>query len=511
MTESRRALLAAPFLALLAAFLIAPLLRTLAEGGVSVGLLRDPYFQSRLVWTFGGATLSAVLAALVGVPLAWGLAGYRVRGASFLLRALLLPFVTPTLVAAMGLTALVGPRGWLKLDLSETPAIVVLGNLFFNLPLVVRLSHAAFSRVPSELEASARSLGASPLRAFARVTLPLAAPGLLAGVVLVFLYSALSFGLPYLLGGERYATLEVEVYALALLEGRLSEASALVAVQLVVTTPALLAYLRLARSTPLGVATRLPHRSAPLAVRLVLAAFLGFTLLVCFGPLVAVAAKSLLGPDGLTLAFWSGVASSDDPPLSFLLLNTVRFGVLTLIAAVALGVAFSLAAARSNVLDFVSLAPLVVSPVSLGVGFLLLYPRLLAELPLLVAAYVLLSTPLVVRSLLPALRDVPRGLLDLARTLGATPGQVLRRVTFPLVLPALRGGAALALAATFGEFAATLVLSRPEWATLSLGVAEKLSRPGERNLGEACALATLLMGLALAGFAALDGGRGDVT
>lgn len=511
MSHFHKALLAAPFLALLAAFLIAPLLRTLAEGGLDVGLWSDSYVQGRLAWTFGGALLSALLAVGIGVPLAWGLARYRVPGAALLLRALLLPFVTPTLVAAMGLVALVGPRGWLGLDLSETAAIVVLGNLFFNLPLVVRLSYAAFARVPSDLEGAARSLGASPLSAFVRVTLPLAAPGILAGAVLVFLYSALSFGLPYLLGGERYATLEVEVYSLALLEGRLPEASALVALQLVVTTLALLIYVRLVRAVPFGVALDRPRRAAPLAARCGLGVLLSLTLLVCFGPLVAVAAKSVLSSDGFTLVYWSGVATSDDPSLGSLLFNTLRFGLMTLVGAVSLGVTFSLAAVRSRVLDFVSLAPLVVSPVSLGVGFLLLYPRLLAELPLLIAAYVLLSAPLVVRSLLPALRDVPSGLLDLARTLGATPAQTLRRVTFPHVLPALRGGAALALAATFGEFAATLVLSRPEWATLSLGVAEKLARPGEQNLGEACALATLLMSLALAGFAALDGGRGDVT
>ena len=61
-----------------------------------------------------------------------------------------------------------------------------------------------------------------------------------------------------------------------------------------------------------------------------------------------------------------------------------------------------------------------------------------------------------------------------------------------------------------GEFAATLVLTRPEWATLSTGMYERLGRPGEQNLGEACALATLLMLLALVVFSLL-GGKGEVT
>ncbi|MCD0167905.1 iron ABC transporter permease, partial [Deinococcus sp. 12RED42] len=68
-----------------------------------------------------------------------------------------------------------------------------------------------------------------------------------------------------------------------------------------------------------------------------------------------------------------------------------------------------------------------------------------------------------------------------------------------------------ALATVLGEFGATLVLSRPEWATLSTGLYERLGRPGERNLGEACALATALLLLSTLAFTLLDGGEGEVT
>lgn len=166
---------------------------------------------------------------------------------------------------------------------------------------------------------------------------------------------------------------------------------------------------------------------------------------------------------------------------------------------------------RSRLLDLLSLLPLMVSPVSLAVGYLLLYPALRAELPLLIAAYSLLATPLIVRSVLPALRAVPMQVRQAARTLGASPATMWRTVMLPSVLPALRGGAALSLATVLGEFAATLVLTRPEWATLSTGMYERLGRPGEQNLGEACALATLLMLLALTVFGVLDGGKGEVT
>ncbi|MGY2894980.1 ABC transporter permease [Deinococcus sp. UYEF24] len=507
-------LLAALPLAFLAAFLLLPLLRVLGIGGASLGILGQPYFQGRLLWTFTQASLTAGLSLALGGPLAYLLARYHLPGKDTLLRLLLLPFVTPTLVAALGLLSLFGPRGLTGLDLSETPTLIVLGNLFFNLPLVVRLGYAGFLRVPPGLHAAARTLGASGWRAAFSVSLPLAWPGLAAGAVLVFLYSFLSFGLPLLLGGEKYATLEVEIYTLTAYELRLSEASALILVQLGVTLLATLLYLRLGRNdvgsgAGIAVARTLPRPRGWAAFATY--GLTGAVLLICFAPLLAVAARSFSGRAGLTLVFWQGLGDSD-PSLGLMLGNTLRFAFLTLLCATLLGGLHALAAylSRSRLLDLLSLLPLMVSPVSLAVGYLLLYPGLRAELPLLIAAYTLLATPLIVRSVLPALRAVPGNVQQAARTLGASRSGMWRTVMLASVLPALRGGAALSLATVLGEFAATLVLTRPEWATLSTGMYERLGRPGEQNLGEACALATLLMLLALGVFSVL-GGKGEVT
>ena len=244
-------------------------------------------------------------------------------------------------------------------------------------------------------------------------------------------------------------------------------------------------------------ARRLPRARG--AAALTLYGLLILVLLICFSPLLAVAVRSVSGAAGPTLAFWRGVLAPDnDPPLGLLLGNTLRFAGLTLCGAVLLGASHALGAylSRSRPLDALSLLPLMLSPVSVGVGYLLSYPGWAAQLGLLIAAYTLIASPLITRSLLPALRALPLRALEAARTLGASPLTAARTVALPLVWPALRGGAALSLATVLGEFGATLVLTRPEWATLSTGLYERLSRPGAQNLGEACALATLLLGLA---------------
>ncbi|WP_420596324.1 ABC transporter permease [Deinococcus sp.] len=514
-------LIALPALAFLAVFLVWPLLQVLRVGGVNLNIWREPYFLGRLGWTLTQAGLTVLLAALIAWPLAYLLSRYAVPGKVGLLRLLLLPFVTPTLVAVLGLSALWGPHGWLTLltglDISESPALIILGNLFFNLPIMLRLAYGGFARVPSSLVGAARTLGAGQARAALTVALPLAAPGLAAGAILVFLYSALSFGLPLTLGGEKYATLEVEIYTLTAYELRLPEASALILGQLLVTLAAVLLYTHLTGTRLTSGAVVTAARSLPKvrgAAAGAVYSLITLTLLICFSPLLAVVLRSLLGAAGPTLAFWRGLIAPDtDPPLTLLLGNTLRFAGLTLLGAVTLGGLHALGTylGRSRTLDAVSLLPLMLSPVSVGVGYLLSYPGWAAQLGLLIAAYTLIASPLIVRSLLPALRALPVRALEAARTLGAGPFTAGRTVALPLIWPALRGGAALSLATVLGEFGATLVLTRPEWATLSTGLYERLGRPGAQNLGEACALASILLLLSLGAFTVLDGGEGEVT
>lgn len=505
--------LALPALVFIFIFLVFPLGRTLLEGGINMQIWRDPYFVGRLNWTLSQAALTAVTSLFLGVPLAYLLSRYNLFGKSLFLRLLLLPFVTPTLVAVLGLSALFGPQGWFTklsgLDLSDTPALLILGNLFFNLPVIIRLAYGGFSRVSPNLIGAARSLGASGFRAAITIALPLALPELAAGFILVFLYSALSFGLPLALGGEKYSTLEVEIYTLTALQLRLSEASALIVGQLGLTLLITWAYTLLTRGGTGTAITKLPKAKGSVLVSILTLG--GLTLFICFGPLLAVVLRGFSGSAGPTLLYWQSVLADENTPL--LIRNTLRFGLMALVGATLLGGLYALGAAqaKSRLLDAVSLLPLMVSPVSLAVGYLLAYPLWAATLPLLIAAYILLGLPLVIRSMLPALRALPPRLLEASRSLGAKPLQAFLTITWPLTLPALRSGAALALATVLGEFGATLVLTRPEWATLSTGLYERLGRAGERNLGEACALATLLLLLSVLAFSLLDGRKGEIT
>jgi ABC-type Fe3+ transport system permease subunit len=116
--------LAALPLAFLLAMLLAPTMRLLAEAGSAgtggfdrsawLAPVLDPYLRWRLLWSVVQALLTCGLVLVIGVPLAWVLARWEFAGRRWMLRALMLPFVVPTLVAAMGVLALAGPQGlWL--------------------------------------------------------------------------------------------------------------------------------------------------------------------------------------------------------------------------------------------------------------------------------------------------------------------------------------------------------------------------------------------------------------
>ncbi|MEO7106278.1 MAG: ABC transporter permease subunit, partial [Rhodoferax sp.] len=180
-TRARLALAAFP-LAFLLIFLVLPALRLVLEGG-SLSLLepvQDAYLRWRLAWTFLQATVCCVAALGLGLPVAWVLARFEFAGRTLVLRALMLPFVVPTLVAAIGVLALLGPQGllhaWGGPDLQGGPWLLIYGNLFFNLCLVVRTATEALAQVSASRVAAARTLGATPWRVFVRIEWPAIAP-----------------------------------------------------------------------------------------------------------------------------------------------------------------------------------------------------------------------------------------------------------------------------------------------------------------------------------------------
>lgn len=156
------------------------------------------------------ASIVAVLALLLATPAAYAIARLDFPGRGLLATLLAAPLLLPTLVLGLGLLLVLQPLG-----LAATWPGLVLGHCLVAIPFAVRIMTTAFAAVPKELEAAAWTLGATPLRAALRVTLPNAAPGAIAAGVLTFLVSFDETVISLFLVGPRLTTLPVEMFRYA--------------------------------------------------------------------------------------------------------------------------------------------------------------------------------------------------------------------------------------------------------------------------------------------------------
>ena len=286
-------LLALPILAFLGVLVVAPLAAMLGYQDAAPlwgEMLGDAYYQRRIVWTVFQAAATVVLTTVLGVPIAWALARLQFAGRALVLRLLMLPFILPTLVAGMGVLALFGEHGALWRGWAGTAALLLYGNVFFNLPVMIRAAYQGLATVPANRLAAAQTLGANAWQRFWRVELPVLKAWLAGGACLVFLYCFSGFGLALLLGGQRFATVEVEVYQLIAYELDMAHAAVLVWLVLGVTALAGLLYAWISRRADAAeVRIRQPEKPKTWAEHALLA-FALFTLAVCCAlPLLAIA------------------------------------------------------------------------------------------------------------------------------------------------------------------------------------------------------------------------------
>lgn len=156
-----------------------------------------------------------------------------------------LPLVLPPVVTGFVLLLLIGKNGPIGRFLSEyfqtqiifTPAAAILAAIVIAFPLMYQSAKAAFQSIDMHLEDAARTLGASELRIFFTVTLPLALPGLVAGAVLAFARALGEFGATIMIAGNipgKTQTIPLAIY-FAAESNDLQEAGIYVAIISVIT------------------------------------------------------------------------------------------------------------------------------------------------------------------------------------------------------------------------------------------------------------------------------------
>ncbi|WP_332846563.1 ABC transporter permease [Pseudomonas lactucae] len=177
-------------------------------------------FQERIYWdtfslTFKISFMVTVLSIFLGFPIAY--AASRLQGfwANLILICVIIPFWTSVLVRSYAWLVLLQRRGLVNqtlldlgiidqpLNLMHNTTGTVIGTLHVMLPFMVLPLYSVMRKIPQDLLQASESLGAKPFYTFRRVFLPMAAPGIMAGSILVFVICLGFFITPELLGGGR--------------------------------------------------------------------------------------------------------------------------------------------------------------------------------------------------------------------------------------------------------------------------------------------------------------------
>jgi len=181
-------------------------------------IFSDAYYLRGLSRTLWLSTATVALSLILGFPVAFWIVRRAGRLRRLVTALMLLPMVCGALLPTLGLVNLLAPLGIINGTLKELGLIdkaipllgtqtgILIGLVQAFLPLMVLPLIAVLDRLPHSLEEAAMSLGARPVQVWWRIVLPLAAPGVLAGSVLVFCAALTSFVTPQILGQGKIAT-----------------------------------------------------------------------------------------------------------------------------------------------------------------------------------------------------------------------------------------------------------------------------------------------------------------
>ncbi len=511
------------------------LLSFLPDGNWSPGrlskLVTSPTYGRILWFTTWQAALSTAITLVLALPGAYLFARYRFFGKNLLQALMTVPFVLPTVVTAAAFRALLGPNGllnnWLMtgfnlphppIRIDQTVAFFLLAHLFYNYTLVLRIVGSYWAGLDSDLRSAAKLLGASPWQTFLKITLPLLMPAIGSAALLVFIFCFTSFGVVLILGGPGYGTIEVEIYRQTVQLFNLPMAAALALIQIGVNFLLMWLHARLGRKSRVAFYSDSANTSAQKVEtsiqKIFLTATLFFMLTLLVTPLLALLVRSVTCEDGLTLAYYTALFTTQARSVFFVepisaVANSVGFGLAAMALAVTLGLLASsfLASTRgkgATFWDAVIMLPLATSAVTLGFGYIITLNKpplnLRDSIVLVPIAHALVAFPFVVRCILPSLKQIPQSLREAAALLGASPYQVWRWVDIPIIARAILVGAVFAFSISMGEFGASAFVTRPHTPTMPVAIFRFLSQPGDLNYGQAMAMSSILMLVTASGF-----------
>ena len=516
-----------------------------------IGVFENPIYREGLWNALMMGVASTALTILIAFPLALVAYRYDFFGKKFLGILVLAPVILPPFVGAVGIKQMLGVNGafnalLIDLDLmnAATPfdwlaegrfAGIVLMNALHLYPILYMNIAAALANLDPAMEQAAENLGCPPWKRFFKITLPLAMPGVFAGSSLVFIWSFTELGVPLVFDFARIAPVQIFDGIKGLEKN--PTPYALTAILLVVAALVFsLAKLVIGRA-PLGTAPRPKGKSEGKKIGgikgLACAGFFLGVFLIAFIPHAGVILLSLAErwygtviPDELTMRHYIEALGNGLVVPS--IQNSLMYAGTATLLSVIIGICVAWVVVRSDLkfrgaLDALVMLPLAVPGLVMAFGYLALsqegklFHFLVgaggSPFMLLVLAYGIRRLPYVVRAAVAGLQQSNPALEEAAKSLGATPLRMMRRVAIPLIGANLAAGAILGFAFSMLEVSDSLILAQQaQHYPITKAIYTLLSTLGNgTELAAALGVwAMIFLSVAIVGAAVLGGKRGGL-
>ncbi len=525
-----------PSLLLLFLIFLFPLFSTLSKAFIVdnkftflpfINLLSDSYTHRILLFTINQAFFSTLLSLIIALPGAYLLINYQIKGRKLILAICTIPFVLPAILVILGFVTFYGNNGFLNILLMklfnlENPPLkilysykaIIIAHAFYNFPIILVLVTTYWENLDYKLELSSFVFGASKAQTFIYITLPRLILSIISSSLLVFLFCFTSFSIILVLGGgPKFTTMEVEIYRRARISMDLNTASSYAIISILFCIIILILYNIFQRKTTtkenayksLYKKEKKPVSKIGLILSLI---YTIFVVLFVLSPIISIIVKSFLASNTrseqsiFTLKWYKqlfGITSTTGVmKTSFIsIINSLKIALSVALLSTPLSLSLAVASKRdksttSLFIELLSMLPLAVSSVIIGLGYYLIAAKIqnTGGLILVILAHLVIVLPFNIRAITPEIRKIPPSLKNSAMTLGASGFRAFLNIEVPLLKSALISGAIFAFAISMGEVNATLILSSSSIITIPVTMYRLI---GSYNFGGACALGTILI------------------
>jgi iron(III) transport system permease protein len=451
---------------------------------------------------------------VIGIPFAFFLARFHIPGKNLIKTLGTLPLILPTFIGAEAWLLLLGRNGLftrvfqqIGVDIPSIygwKGIVLVFTLQF-FPFVFLMVSAAINAIDRSLEEAATNLGAGRLRVFFTVTLPVIAPAIFSGALVVFFLCIENFGVPTLIG-EDFRVLSVQAYNEFISEmgGNPSMAGALSMILLAITLSlTVLQKFWVERKTyamtslnPLELKRLRPVPTALMWL------FCAGTVFVALFPFLVVMIASVTKTQGPVMYFGQfslenfikAVSIAPRPIFNSFFLATAAtaaggfFGLL---------VSYLLVRRRgsmSYLLDLLVMLPLAIAGTVQGIALAATYNKgwlvLTGTWMILVLVYFIRKAPYSIKTTAALLTQIDASIEEASVNLGVPPVRSFLKVVVPVMLPGIIAGGIIMWVTTLAELSSTIVLYYGPWATMTVEVFQRI---GSGDFGPASAYAAILI------------------